>query len=73
MAFKFFESTSSCLGVAAHNFKSFQNPNIFEFSTVKEGSPIWVDRICDLGPKSHNLQGENDSVTPRVLELELSF
>ena len=42
-------------------------------SLFKEGSPIWVDRICTLGPKVHNLQGENDSVTPRVLELELSF
>ena len=40
---------------------------------VKEGSLIWVDRISTLGPKVHNLQGENDSVTPRVLELELSF
>ena len=42
-------------------------------SIFKEGSPYWVDRICSFGPKLHNLQRINDSITSRILELQLSF
>ena len=48
------------------------NP-LFLGEFVKEGSPYWVDRICSFGPKLHNLQRINDSITSRILELQLSF
>ena len=35
------------------------------------GSLNKVDRLCTFGPKVHNLQGQNDNVTSRVLEVEL--
>ena len=42
-------------------------------SVIKEGSPYWVDRMCTFCQKVHNLQRENDSVTPRGGAQSLRF
>ena len=38
---------------------------------LKVGSLYWVDRMLSFGPKLHHLYRTNDSVTSRVLEIEL--
>ena len=52
-------------------FSKLENSEKEDFEVLIVGSPIRVDQMCTFGPKVHNLHYKNDSVTSRVLELEL--